>query len=228
MNRDGNSYAPSGFLRGALLGGVVGVLASSVVLHNAWPELVALTDLGWDGKTGTRTSTDVLAWTERNLGASIGAFLLVGILYVRALCVARGRIRRGDLTGVMRAAGSLQLWSTSFFGLGVLWTTIGMRDALLFSLGDFGMHGPTGITAYELMYRLVEGGVLTALTTTIVGGAGAYFMNVITHVAVQLPAHTLHATQQRDEYARVMQLLDTLAHRDDPSVTDARPKEAKC
>ncbi|MDX2456648.1 MAG: hypothetical protein QNL87_03990, partial [Gammaproteobacteria bacterium] len=53
---------------------------------------------------------------------------------------------------------------------------IGMRSALLFALGDTDVAAEAGAAA--VLQRLVEGGILTALTTTIVGGVGGYMMRV--------------------------------------------------
>jgi hypothetical protein len=69
------------------------------------------------------------------------------------------------------------VWTSLFFGIGVIWTAIGMRSALLYALGDPGVATQDGATA--VLQRLVEGGILTALTTTIVGGVGGYVMRVL-------------------------------------------------
>ncbi len=63
-----------------------------------------------------------------------------------------------------------------FFGIGVIWTAIGMRSALLYALGDPGVAIDQG--SFVILQRMVEGGILLALSTTIVGGIGGYLMRV--------------------------------------------------
>lgn len=210
MNTEVNSPSGTTALRMAILGTIVGGMLVMVLTSGAWPRLL--------NGLGTTTSNPIALgsleihqkWTGRNLGSSLAPFFLVAILYARALAIARCALRRNDLPGVSSASGSLQLWSTSFFGIGVLWTAIGMRDALMYSLGDFAMQGPGGVSAYELMSRLVEGGVLTALTTTIVGGAGAYLMNIMTHLTINTPAQRLLYTQELKERQQLLRLLSEI------------------
>lgn len=63
-----------------------------------------------------------------------------------------------------------------FFGTGVIWTAIGMRGALLFALGDVDATIQQG--AFAVLKRMVDGGILLALSTTIFGGIGGYLMRV--------------------------------------------------
>jgi len=63
-----------------------------------------------------------------------------------------------------------------FFGTGVIWTAIGMRSALIFALGDRDIALQQG--AFAMLERLVDGGILLALSTTIFGGVGGYIMRV--------------------------------------------------
>ena len=87
------------------------------------------------------------------------------------------------------------IWTTLFFGTGVIWTAIGMRSALIFALGDRDMALQQG--AFAMLERMVDGGILLALSTTIFGGVGGYLMRVYKTV-------TLGAIlqQQYDDAAR--------------------------
>ncbi|MEM9256349.1 MAG: hypothetical protein AAGA91_12950 [Pseudomonadota bacterium] len=120
------------------------------------------------------------AWrlVELNLRSSVYPFVLV-------LCVYFVQFRRlfttlkdenPQLTRVVRGEQSLDLCASLFFGIGVVWTAIGMRDALLFALGDQSMIVTS--SAFSVLQRLVEGGVLLALSTTIVGAVGGYLMRI--------------------------------------------------
>jgi len=59
--------------------------------------------------------------------------------------------------------------ATLFFGVGVVWTAIGMRSALLSALGGLDQSAAAELGAFEILRRLVDGGILLALSTTIVG-----------------------------------------------------------
>jgi hypothetical protein len=95
------------------------------------------------------------------------------------------------------------IWTTLFFGTGVIWTAIGMRSALIFALGDPEATVQQG--AFAILERMVDGGILLALSTTIFGGIGGYAMRVY-------KAMTLGTLLQRhyDRAARV----DTSSMRD--------------
>ena len=68
------------------------------------------------------------------------------------------------------------IWTTLFFGTGVIWTAIGMRGALIYALGDPDATIQQG--AFAILERMVSGGILLALSTTIFGGIGGYLMRV--------------------------------------------------
>jgi hypothetical protein len=69
-----------------------------------------------------------------------------------------------------------EIWTTLFFGTGVIWTAIGMRSALIFALGDRDVALQEG--AFAMLERMIDGGILLALSTTIFGGIGGYLMRV--------------------------------------------------
>ena len=70
----------------------------------------------------------------------------------------------------------IDIWTTLFFGAGVIWTAIGMRSALIYALGDRQLAVDQG--AFAMLERMVDGGILLALSTTIFGGIGGYLMRV--------------------------------------------------
>ena len=90
----------------------------------------------------------------------------------------------------------LDLCANLFFGIGVIWTAIGMRDALLYALGDPGITATEG--AFAILQRMVDGGILLALSTTIEGGMGGYLMRAIKSIALgeKLNAVYMCASQQ--------------------------------
>jgi hypothetical protein len=221
----------SNYWRGAAAGLAAGVLIAAIALHRGWTELLSAFDLPDTGTMSPPAPQDGLgAWIDTNLGASWIPFSILALLYVASLLRARRRIGTAvaPAHSPVLSAGLLQLWSSTFFGIGVLWTAIGMRSALLNSLSDLGPAGPAGTTAFDLMNRLVDGGVLTALTTTIVGGAGSYLMNVLTQLYVVLPAQREAARLRAIDAHRLESTLERIAaaaasKADDP--TPARHRE---
>ncbi len=157
------------------LGGFVGGAAAILVL-------LLLTQLR-DTPVGGLEPAAVLAWTRDNLGLSVPVFVVVLVLFVHSL----GRLRRGlDESGpadeISHADQLTDTWTSLFFGIGVIWTAIGMRGALLFALGDPNTTAAVG--AFAVLQRMVDGGILLALSTTIVGGVGGYLMRIIKTLTV--------------------------------------------
>jgi hypothetical protein len=87
----------------------------------------------------------------------------------------------------------------------VIWTAIGMRSALLYALGDPDIATQAG--AFAVLQRLVEGGILTALTTTIVGGVGGYMMRVLKSSLLGTRLSRYYEEQEQHHGNRVEALL---------------------
>ncbi len=134
------------------------------------PDLLA----GFAGQRGVLQQ--IWSFATRNLQGSIPLFALVFLAYVFQMAgLARlFRLRQPPVDLVMRREQLLDLCASLFFGIGVIWTAIGMRGALLFALGDTSQV--TADSGMAVLQRLVEGGILLALSTTIVGGIGGYLM----------------------------------------------------
>jgi hypothetical protein len=118
-----------------------------------------------------------LDWAYMNLGSSIPVFALLLLAFFFTL----GRLRSlladdGPLDRIVQLDHLTDIWTTLFFGTGVIWTAIGMRSALIFALGDPDSRFELGASA--ILERMVEGGILLALSTTIFGGIGGYLMRV--------------------------------------------------
>ena len=137
-----------------------------------------------------------LHWAYMNLGLSIPVF--AGLLL--AYFVTLGRLRHAlnepkPINHIVQLDHLTDIWTTLFFGTGVIWTAIGMRSALIFALGDRDAAMAQG--AFAMLERMIDGGILLALSTTIVGGIGGYLMRV--YKAVTLGAAL---QQQYDKAAR--------------------------
>ena len=118
-----------------------------------------------------------LHWAYTNLGLSMPVFALLLLAYF----VTLGRLRHAldnerPINQVVQLDHLADIWTTLFFGTGVIWTAIGMRSALIFALGDRDAALQQG--AFAMLERMIDGGILLALSTTIFGGIGGYLMRV--------------------------------------------------
>lgn len=151
------------FLRGLITGVAVTGLPTLAVGLSAVDGSVRLQD----------HVAEAMSWTWQNLGFSLPVFSMVLVLY----CVSLGRLRdaldRSAAPDEVRQADQMSdVWTSLFFGVGVVWTAIGMRGALVEALTGAGAGG------VEVLSRMVDGGILLALSTTIFGGIGGYLMRV--------------------------------------------------
>ena len=124
-----------------------------------------------------------LAWAYANLGMSTPVF--AGILLAYFISLRRLRVRLGQdrpIDEIVQLDHLTDMWTTLFFGTGVIWTAIGMRSALIFALGEPDATVAQG--AFAVLQKMVDGGILLALSTTIFGGVGGYLMRV--HKSISL------------------------------------------
>jgi hypothetical protein len=161
-----------GFFNGVLLGMTLSFMAGLVAVY-------LLTVLGVISVSVLEVPRVqlVFEWSRRNLGLSVLPFAITLGLYIRSLRRLQHWLDDNRSPDEISQLEHLNdVWTSLFFGIGVIWTAIGMRSALLFALGEPDVAAQAG--AYAVLQRLVEGGILTALTTTIVGGIGGYMMRV--------------------------------------------------
>ena len=179
------------FLKGlaaGALGTLLGVLAALYVLSRAG--LVRLNG-------GAVVSPgDWLLWAYTNLGSSIPVFALLLLAYFVTLGRLRAALREArPIDQIVQLDHLTDIWTTLFFGTGVIWTAIGMRSALIFALGDRDAAMQQG--AFAMLERMIDGGILLALSTTIFGGIGGYMMRVYKTITLGT-----RLQQQYDQAAR--------------------------
>lgn len=155
-----------GFFGGSVLGALLTVVALKL---NAVP-LQALPAVDTE-------------WVQVNLGSSVWLFGVVLVLYVLNLTRLQRLLEEDPATAdrvLSRDIVSLDqlsdVWIHLFVGIGVIWTAVGMRSALQSALADPG--NALTDTAGNVLRDLVDGGILLALTTTIVGAIGGYLMRL--------------------------------------------------
>lgn len=190
-----------GFLSGMLLGVVLSLLTGLIGVY-----LLIVLDIISVSMIDTPGLQAVSEWTRRNLGLSVLPFGITLALYVHSL---RTLARRLDDNSPQNEIGQLEhltdVWTSLFFGIGVIWTAIGMRSALLYAIGDPAVAAQSG--AFAILTRLVDGGILTALTTTIVGGVGGYLMRVIKSSYLGTKLSRYYEQLEQRQAARVEHLL---------------------
>lgn len=181
----------------SLLGGLVsGLVLAAALLYVL--QGIGLVEVHW-GQAPVVAS--MLAWLDENFGSSLFVFaaLLLGFCHqLSALVKALGRDENAHIALLEQR---LELLITLFFGTGVIYTAIGMRGALLYALGGEGSLADSA--ADEVLSDLVNGGILVALSTTILGGLGGYLMRVV-RVWATGPALIKHRQEQQNRFARVL------------------------
>ncbi|RDH85802.1 MAG: hypothetical protein DIZ78_10115 [endosymbiont of Escarpia spicata] len=184
----------SRFLKGFLLGMSITLSIGGLLL---W--LLSTQNLVTISVESLAGLQNLLSWSSRNMGMAVWPFTLVLLLFLLSLRTLRQRITAGQsIDRIVQAAHLTDIWIGLFFGIGVIWTAIGMRSALLFALGDPETAAQLG--AFVILQRLVDGGILLALSTTIFGGIGGYLMRVIKAVAVggELQRYYSHLAEQHN------------------------------
>lgn len=161
-------------LAGTLVGGI------AIVYALARANLLIVDDPLF---TEVGTAGEAFNWAYTNLGSSIPVFAILLI----AFFVSLGRLRRyldqnRPVNEIVQLDHLTDIWTTLFFGAGVIWTAIGMRSALIYALGDRDLAMSQG--AFAMLERMIEGGILLALSTTIFGGVGGYLMRVYKTMAL--------------------------------------------
>ena len=101
------------------------------------------------------------------------------------------------------------VWTSLFFGVGVIWTAIGMRGALVQALAPASPPGG----GVEVLERMVDGGILLALSTTIFGGVGGYLMRVWKTLAVGAMLKRYYEREQRRDLTALRVSLSDIQRR---------------
>lgn len=123
------------------------------------------------------------AFAFRHLRMSIVPFGLLFLLYAYLIQKLRSYLRREDvrLSDITYYDRLLNTTISTFFGVGVIWTAVGMETALMQALDGVkeGQDSVVSLTAWGLLDRLVNGGLLLALSTTVFGGVCGYFLRLL-------------------------------------------------
>ena len=180
------------FLQGLGTGAIGSLLGAASVLY-----LLSRQNLVSFSNGVIPDPADWMAWVYANLGSSLPVFATLLIAWLFTLGRLRMRLQGDDpIERIVQLDHLADTWTTLFFGTGVIWTAIGMRSALMFALGEPEASVQEG--AFAVLERLVDGGILLALSTTIFGGIGGYLMRIYKSIALGAQLQ-----QRYDQAARV-------------------------
>ena len=194
----------AGFISGAL--GVLLIGAAMLYMLNM-SEVVAISVLKMP------RIQIVLQWTYENLRLSVIPFSLTFLLFCGTLWRLKRYLKDPGVAveRISQTEHLVDIWINLFFGIGVIWTAIGMRGALLEGLGDLNAQSAAKLGAFSILQRLVDGGILLALSTTIFGAVGGYLLRLIKSLAVghQIRAYYKQlAEKQADSVNGLLQSID--------------------
>ncbi len=134
-------------------------------------------------------------WVASNLGYSVWPFSAVLLLFALCLERLRARLMTNAAEHDVVALDQLSdIWIQLFIGVGVIWTAVGMRSALQVALADPG--DALTDSAGSVLEKLVDGGILLALTTTIVGAVGGYLMRLAKTLCLGTALNRFYALRQ--------------------------------
>lgn len=202
------------FLLGLLAGAALSLLATLLV-QPAASGIVPPGGGAQANEVSPRAASDtrngVEAWIRRNLGHASWLFAAVLALYANHLVRLRGHLSRQAPMDDVAALDQLSdVWIHLFIGIGVIWTAIGMRAALQAALAD--PQDALADSAGSVLQKLVDGGILLALTTTIVGGLGGYLMRLVKTLTVGRLLHARYRAAQLHDVRQLQQSVARIEH----------------
>ena len=122
------TYSATGFSAG-FISGALGVLVIGTILLYMlnMSEVVAISVLE------VPSVQRVLSWTYENLRLSVIPFCLTLLFYSGSLLRLKRLLRNQGISAekIAQMDHLVDIWINLFFGIGVIWTAIGMRGALL-------------------------------------------------------------------------------------------------
>lgn len=210
------------FVKGLAAGAAGTLIGVSAVLY-----LLSRTGILYFPDTAISKPGEWLQWAYTNLGSSIPVFAALLLAYFVTLGRLRNAVEnRRAINEIVQLDHLTDIWTTLFFGAGVIWTAIGMRSALIFALGDRDTALQQG--AFAMLERLVDGGILLALSTTIFGGVGGYIMRVYKTVTLGTRLQQQYDTAARADTSEMRaSLLRIEQHlrrdNDQPDTAEASP-----
>lgn len=142
---------------------------------------------------------EFIKWVYDNLNYSIYLFIALLAWFIYQLMILHQNLsENAPLLTIQVREQRIDLNITLMFGVGVIFTALGMRSALVYTLG--GGADIIDQNAADVLERLVDGGILVALSTTIVGGVGGYLMRLSKLLILGKRLSAYYESQQREQW----------------------------
>ena len=148
-------------------------------------------------------------WIALNLGSSSWLFAAVLVLFIVHVLRLR-RLLDGPVErhAVVELDQLTDVWIHVFIGIGVIWTAVGMRAALQVTLAD--PDQALTDSAGSVLKKLVDGGILLALSTTIVGAVGGYLLRLAKTLFVGAALHDFYDKEQRTDMRELLAMVQRI------------------
>jgi len=129
-------------------------------------------------------------WLALNLGYSAPLFCIDLVFVTHSMASLLEELGKDECSSsrTFHLEHRVDIGISLLFGIGVLFTAIGIRDALTAAIYVEAAAKNGG----DVLALLVNGGILSAMTTTVVGGALGYSLRVIKVLAMGEKLEQLH------------------------------------
>ena len=170
----------------------------SVLLADAW------------GAHFPKSAQGVTNWLALNLGYSAPLFCVALLFVTHSMACLLEELGKDKCCSsrTFHLEHRVDIGISLLFGIGVLFTAIGIRDALMTAI-----DGEVAATnGGEVLALLVSGGILSAMTTTVVGGALGYSIRVIKVLATGEKLEKVHARMMGEGLQKQEALLQCISN----------------
>jgi len=147
---------------------------------------------------------ELTTWVSINLGLSAPVFLILAALGWSYVYRLKDTLKGGHaaLARIAHLEQRIDLVVALLFGVGVLYTAVGLRAALVQAIDT-----PSEQSASAMLTALVNGGILSAMTSTIVGGVLGYGLRMVKLFRVGHALDIYYAEQELQAITRREDLL---------------------
>ena len=169
---------------------------------------VLLTD-AWVGQL-PKSAQGLTNWLALNLGYSAPLFCVALLFVVHSMACLLEELGKDKCCSsrTFHLEHRVDIGISLLFGIGVLFTAIGIRDALTTAINGEAAAKNGG----EVLALLVNGGILSAMTTTVVGGALGYSLRVIKVLATGEKLEKVHARMMGEGLQKQEALLQCISN----------------
>ena len=201
-----------------LSSGLVILLVAGLVVALSVYLLVVLSQSGLIAFTGGGWLLRSFNLLKDYLGYSILFFVPTFLGYCYYFIRLRSALQEGPgaatgtsgMEAVRYYSVGMDVFITLFFAIGVLFTAWGLQNALVSALGGVSKMEAGRLGAWGILRRLVDNGILVALWTTIVAGAGGYLMRLAKYLFLGSELNRVALLSRKEERTEMVALLESI------------------